>query len=165
MNHYQNIRQHIKSGDLLAWSHRAPWWSSWRNFKIALVRLFTRSEYCHVGTAWRVADRVFVIEAVMPAVRIFPLSQLTPFYWVPMPEHWTPKVEEYALNHVGHVYSEWDAMVGYFGMPADDGREQCAELSIRIAAQGAIDLGDRATPDAVVLRAQEQGATLTYVVE
>ena len=163
MNHYPNIRQHIKSGDLLAWSHRAPWWSSWRDFKIALVRLFTRSEYSHVGIAWRVGQRVFVIEAVMPAVRIFPLSQVLPFYWVPMPQYWSDQVEEYALNQVGDAYSEWDAMVGYFGMPANDRREQCAELAIRIAQQGNVDLGDRATPDGVVLRAQEQGATLTYV--
>ena len=85
MNHYANIRQHIKSGDLLAWSHRAPWWASLRDCKIALVRLFTRSEYCHVGIAWVLGGRVFVIEAVKPEVRIYPLSKLAPFYWVQVP--------------------------------------------------------------------------------
>ena len=55
-------------------------------------------------------------------------------------------------------------MVGYWGMPVDDRKEQCAELAIRIAARAQIDLGDRATPDSVILRAQEQGASLIYVV-
>jgi hypothetical protein len=40
---YTAARPQIKSGDLLAWSHRVPFWHSYRDFKIALIRLFTRS--------------------------------------------------------------------------------------------------------------------------
>ena len=74
MKKYSEYRDQIKSGDLLAWSHRG--FRSWHDFKVQAVRLFTQSEYSHVGIAWVVGGRVFVIEAVEPRVRIFPLSKL-----------------------------------------------------------------------------------------
>ena len=79
---YKQARPMIRSGDVLAWSHRGI--RSWHDLKIWLVRMFTRSEYSHVGTAWVVGNRVFVIEAVMPKVRIYPLSKLGDFYWLQM---------------------------------------------------------------------------------
>src|ERR1035437_8655651 len=70
----------IKSGDLIAWTHKG--WSPLYDIEMQIIRLATRSEYIHVGTAWIAQERVFVIEAVMPCVRIFPLSYLVPFYLV-----------------------------------------------------------------------------------
>jgi len=58
---YSEVRDTIKSGDLLAWSHRG--WRTWYDIKIQAVRFFTQSEFSHVGVAWAVGGRVFVLEA------------------------------------------------------------------------------------------------------
>lgn len=158
---YSKARPMVRSGDILAWSHRGI--KSWHDFKIAFVRFFTRSEYSHVGTAWCVGHRVFVIEAVMPMVRIYPLSKLGDFYWLPMGAYWRKSTETLALDHVGDKYSQLQALVSPFITPPDDHRWECAELVATIARQDSIDLGAVYTPSAVVLAAQKRGATLTLV--
>lgn len=158
---YSHVRPMIRSGDILAWSHRGI--RSWHDFKIACVRFFTRSEYSHVGTAWVVGSRVFVIEAVMPKVRIYPLSKLGDFYWLSMSAYWRKATETLALAHVGDEYSQMQALVSPFHTPPDDYRWECAELVARIARQDSIDLGAVYTPSAVVLAAQKRGALLAYV--
>ena len=111
---YAAARRRIRSGDLLAWSHRG--WGSWYDLQIQAVRMFTRSEYCHVGLAWNVGGRMFVLEAVSAGVRIFPLSRLMPCYWLPLAAAWDGTVEEIALAHVGERYSKWQAVLAGLGM-------------------------------------------------
>jgi hypothetical protein len=159
---YTDIRPRIKSGDLLAWSHIGL--GSWHDLKIWLVRLFMRSEYSHVGTAWVVGDRVFVIEAVMPLVRIFPLSLLGNFYHLSMDAPWKPKTEVLALSLVGHKYSQLQAMQSPFSKPPADNLWECAELAASIAKSDGIDLGQVYTPSAVILAAQTQGAPMVFVI-
>ena len=130
---YADIRPLIRSGDILAWSHREPWYRSWYDFKIALVRMFTRSEYSHTGTAWVVGDRVLVIEAVTPLVRVFPLSKLLPFYYLPLKARWSPEALEYALSKVGEPYSQLQALQAFFKLPSEDSFWECAELTRLIA--------------------------------
>ena len=158
---YSHARPMIRSGDILAWSHRGI--KSWHDFKIACVRFFTRSEYSHVGTAWVVGSRVFVIEAVMPKVRIYPLSKLGDFYWLQMGAYWRKATETLALSFVGDDYSQVQAMVSPFITPPKDDRWECAELVATVARQDSIDLGAVYTPSEVVLEAQKRGAPLTYV--
>jgi hypothetical protein len=159
---YQDIRPTIKSGDILAWSHTKL--RSWYDLKIWMVRLFTQSEYTHVGTAWVIGDRVFVIEAVMPLVRIYPLSKLGDFYHLPLGVAWTKETEALALSYVGHKYSQAQAIRAPFGKPPKDSLWQCAELTATIAASDWINLGELYTPSAIVLAAQQLGATTTYVI-
>ena len=158
---YEQARPMIRSGDVLAWSHRGI--HSWHDLKIWFVRMFTRSEYSHVGTAWVVGDRVFVIEAVMPKVRIYPLSKLGDFYWLQMGAYWRKATETLALSFVGDDYSQVQAMVSPFITPPKDDRWECAELVATVARQDSIDLGAVYTPSEVVLAAQKRGAPLTYV--
>lgn len=158
---YTQARPMIRSGDILAWSHRGI--RSWHDLKIWFVRMFTRSEYSHVGTAWCVGDRVFVIEAVMPLVRIYPLSKLGDFYWLQMGAYWRRATETLALSHVGDKYSQLQAIEAPFITPMDDERWECAELVARIARQDSVDLGAVYTPSEIVLAAQKRGAPLTYV--
>jgi hypothetical protein len=160
---YAAARPRIQSGDLLAWSHRG--WSTWHDFKVQMVRAFTQSEYSHVATAWVVGGRVLVIEAVMPLVRIYPLSKLGEFYWLPQRAPWMPETEEYALAHVGEPYSQLQAMQAFFHNLKPDGLWECAELALNIAKQDGIDLGDKATPTAVVRAAQARPNAVTYLVE
>ncbi len=150
---YSEIRPKIRSGDLLAWSHVG--WDSWHDVKIQAVRAFTQSEYSHVATAWVIGDRVFVIEAVQPLVRIFPLSSLLEdgCYWVPMGAPWLPQTEALALSKVGERYSQREAVQAFFELPTENSLWQCAELTRRIAASDGIDLGNRAVPTAIMKQA------------
>jgi hypothetical protein len=128
---YQDARPDIKSGDLLAWSHRS--WRSWYDIKIQIVRFFTQSEYSHVGVAWVVGNRILVIEAVMPKVRIYPLSSLGTFYWVPGFLRWDDSMETKALDYVGTEYSQTEAVAAYFERSIHPDAMQCAKLVATLA--------------------------------
>lgn len=158
---YKEHRDKIRSGDVLAWSHRG--WKSWRDIKIQLIRIFTRSEYSHTATAWVVADRVFVIEAVEPVARIFPLSKLGDFYHIPMDAPWHASTEEYALNKVGSDYKQLQAIKAYFESLGKDSAAECAALTIAIADKDGIDLGIKAIPAKVVQMALLLGKKLFFI--
>lgn len=159
---YKEIRPTIKSGDVLAWSHTKL--RSWYDFKIWMVRLFTQSEYVHVGTAWVIGERVFVIEAVMPLVRIYPLSKLGDFYHLPLGVRWSPETEALALSYIGHRYSQVQAVRAPFGKPPKDNLWQCAELTATISKSDDVNLGELYTPSAIVLAIQRLGVPTTYVI-
>jgi len=158
---YAEARGLIESGDLIAFSHRG--WGSWYDLKIQAVRAFTRSEFAHVGTAWVVGGRVFVIEAVMPKVRIYPLSKMGEFYLLPMGVQMSETALEFALEKVGEGYSQRDAICSFFRLPNKDDRWQCAELARDIAMIDGVTLGNSATPTSVVHAALKRGASLIFV--
>lgn len=162
---YTQARPLIRSGDLLAWSHRAPWYKSWYDFKIAMVRAFTQSEYSHVGVAWCVGDRVFVLEAVTPLVRIYPLSKLGEFYYIPLPAKFNDAALEYALSKVGEPYSQLQAMQAVFKTPQDDKLWQCAEYAARTLLLAGVNLGKVHTPTALVREAMLTYGSLASIVE
>jgi len=158
---YADIRPSIKSGDLLAFSHGS--FKSWSEFKVLIVRMATLSTYSHVGIAWVVGGRVFVLEAVKPLVRIFPLSLEGDFYHLPLGAEWRPETEEFALSRVGVKYSELAAIQAYF-KPLDSGSvNQCSAYTREVLLKDGIDLGALSRPDTVVAAAQQRGATMTFV--
>lgn len=161
---YADIRNRITSGDLLAWSHRG--WATWADWQIQAIRIFGRTEYTHVGIAWVIAGRVFVIEAVGVGVRLFPLSRAAPFYWLPTGAVWSDAVEQLALERVGDRYSKWDAIRAFFGALriGADRNWECAELALIILRAASVHLGERAVPSDLVERAQRLGAPC-YLVE
>lgn len=150
--YYRSARPQIKSGDLLAFSHFG--WKSWRDIKIQGIRMFTRSEYSHVGIAWVVGSRVLCLEAVTPLVRIFPLSSLGEFYWFETGIDWKPEIEQFALSIVGQEYSQWQAIQSAFTEPAKDNLWQCCEYAREVLRLGGVDLGKVVTPTAIVKAAQ-----------
>lgn len=152
---YDAARPQIKSGDLLAFSHFG--WSSWHDLKIQAVRMFTQSEYSHVGIAWVVGGRVFCLEAVIPCVRIFPLSELGEFYWMSTPSpYWNDEIEEHALSIVGQEYSQLQAIQSYFEQPEKDKKWQCCEYAREVLRLGGYDfMSIKPTPTNIVRRAQE----------
>lgn len=152
---YATARDSIKSGDLLAFSHVG--WGSWYAWKIQIVRMMTRSEFSHVALAWVVGGRVFVLEAVIPLVRIYPLSKLGDFYHLPLNKNWC-WAEEFALAHVGTPYSQLKAIRAFFKPVLHDGVTECAEYVSEVLRLADVDLGRVATPTAVVRAAQMQGS-------
>jgi hypothetical protein len=138
-------------------------WDSFHDFKIQMVRLFTQSEYSHVGVAWVVAGRVFVIEAVEPRARIYPLSKLGNFYHIPMQAEWRATTEEAAISFVGAEYKQLEALKAFFKPLAEGSVSECAALVMEIMMRDGIYLGRRATPDAIVREAQMLGHPTYYV--
>jgi hypothetical protein len=163
---YIEARHQIKSGDILAWTHKS--WNSWYDIQIQIVRFFTQSEYSHVGIAWVIADRVFVIESVQPKIRIYPLSKSLPFYWIPTRTEWTPELEEYALSKVGEGYSKLDGIKSFLGIlhNSDNSVWQCAEYVISVLSKAKIlDKEVKATPSVVVQALQDSGNPLYLIKE
>lgn len=162
---YVEARPLIKSGDLLAFSHAIPWWKSWYDFKVAMVRMFTMSEYSHAAIAWCIGERVFVLEAVTPLVRIFPLSKCGDFYWLPIEAaKFEPDGLAYALAHVGEEYSQSQAAQAFFHLPSDDDQWQCAEYARAVAMRSGFYLGPQATPNALVRFAMAAGSEAHLVI-
>jgi hypothetical protein len=125
---YVDIRDRIKSGDVIAWSDGG--WTNIHDIEVSIVRMFTQSEYSHVGVAYVLAGRVFIVEAVCPCIRIYPLSKLLPFYYLRTPdEWWTTNTEDVLIGRVGAKYSKMDAIKAFFRKDEDGNRtSECAML-------------------------------------
>lgn len=124
---YSEIRNTIKTGDVLAWSEGD--FKSWKGIQLSIVRMFTRSTYNHVGVAYVVGGRVFVVEAVVPYVRIYPLSKVLPCYYMKVPFDATPEMEERMLQLVGLPYSKWEAIRSFFTKSTDsESVWECSKL-------------------------------------
>jgi hypothetical protein len=167
MTCYADVRDSIRSGDLIALTHEA--WGSFYDLQVQAVRTFTQSEYSHVCVAWVIGGRVFVIESVTPMVRIMPLSNLQDkgFYWIPTAVPMTDAELEFGLARVGlGEYSKIQAIEGQLGTLDIGGDElwMCAELVIAMRRLSGLDLGPKATPAAVVKKALEQGYDLRFVL-
>ena len=158
---YTDARPTIRSGDLLAFSHGS--FKSWREFKTLMVRVFTRSTYSHVGLAWVIGGRVFVLEAVKPKTRIFPLSLSGDFYLIPTNARWSQKTEQFALDHIGVEYSELTATYAYFAPLDPKDLSECAAYARQVLITDGIRLGILARPDSLVKAAQERGHGTYFV--
>lgn len=165
---HEDVRSKIKSGDLIALTHKE--WCSLYDLQIQAVRTFTQSEYAHVCVAWCVADRVFVIESVQPKVRIMPLSNMKDvgYYWIPTNHEMTAEELEFGLGKVGvDDYSTLQAIGGQLNTLriGEDDNWQCSELTIAMRKLSGLDLGNKATPAAVVQKALEHNLTLNYITK
>lgn len=156
MNNYEEYRPKIKSGDIVAFNNEG------------IVTFFTTSNYSHVGVVWKVGKRLFVIEAVEPKVRIMPLSTLAKDGCYIIHTKIAPSQAEieFLLSKVGVAdYSKLDCIKAYF-KKLDIGKDnsfQCAELTITSRKLSGLDLGNVATPDAVVQAALDMGLSINYV--
>ena len=162
---YETIRSKIKSGDALAWTHKG--WKTWYDFQIQMVRAFSQSEYCHVGVAWVIGKRVFILESVGTGIRIYPLSLELPFYWIPIKKYWTKDIEEFALSKMGAKYSKWEGIQALFGKlkNGDDNEWECAEFALALLSRGNVISNDvKAVPTNVVKALQSEGYP-TYLIE
>ena len=150
---YEDVRPTITSGDIIAFTHTG--WSSWSDIESQIVRMATRSEFSHVAMAWVVAERIFLLEAVVPEIRIFPLSNFKEFFLLRNCVPLSIEAEEFALSRVGEKYSKWEAIKGYFGRNRDDRYWQCAEFVSSVLSRDGIDLPGKDTPTDLVRGAMD----------
>ena len=160
---YEDARGEIRTGDLLAWSHGG--WGSWHDIQVSLVRMFTQSEFSHVGLALVGAGRVFILEAVGSGVRLFPLSRELPFYWIRRPRELGGEAVDFAFDRLGDGYSKLQAIRAFLGSLrlGEDDRWQCAEYVLRVLEADGEILTNVATPTGVVKAALQRWGSLNYV--
>lgn len=145
---YSDVRDEIKTGDILAWSDGS--WTNFHQIQLNLVRIFTRSEYNHVGIAWVVGGRVFVIESVVPKIRIVPLSMLLPCYHIAINNDVT---EDELLRTVGGKYSKIEAIRGFMNdemLPESDNWQCAKHIQIIHSKYNSAWVYCKSTPSAVV---------------
>lgn len=160
---YSNYRSQIKSGDFIAYTskYKSGWTSIWG----FLVSLFTLSRYSHVGIALWLGDRLFLVSADIPEVKLELLSKTKPFYHVPMDLEWNEARTEDLLEHLGERYSILEAIKGFFHAN-DDKNDQwfCTEFSKTFYTSLGLKFSDEMTPSAMVEDILEiESKSLTYV--
>lgn len=161
---YSEVRGHIKSGDILAFSNEE--WDNIGDLQSQIVKIATQSEFSHCAVAWVVCGRVFVIEASPPLVRIRPLSNVDKFYWIPTDKPMLDEELEFALDKVAvEKYSRVDAVKAFFNRLniGKNKRWQCSELVIAMRRLSGLVLNCKATPADVVKAALGQGYKLHFV--
>ena len=160
---YKQVRSTIKTGDILAWSHGS--WSSWYSAQLNLVRIFTRSEFNHVGVAWVKDGRVYVVEAVVPNIVANPLSDYLPCYHVPI--NIGNITDEIMLEKIGGKYSKWEAIRGFLNkqMLEENNKWQCSKHVQWVHKHVNPDWKQvQSTPSAVVKFALEElGSELSFL--
>lgn len=129
------------------------------------MRIFTQSEYSHVGVAWKTKGRLFVLDAVVPRVQICPLSLCDDFYHIDMGKTLSKAAEEFALSQVGEPYSKWQAVAAFFNHvhKGDRGTWQCAKYANEILRANGFDYDEAFTPSTLVQKVLEDGKALTFV--
>lgn len=136
---YQEARKHLRTGDVIGFVHGY--------FPVGkVVQWVTRSLYTHVAVVIRENDRVLVVEAKQPYVRIFPASRLTPFYWCALRGDLNQDAKNFAYSIVGDRYSLADCYRSVTGETTDDNRWQCAELVRTVHRKNGADARCKATP-------------------
>lgn len=146
----------IRSGDLLAWSesHNKKWYAALGTF---IIRLFTLSEYSHVGVAFVENDELYVLAASPKYIRKLKLTEEDSFYHIPMYLDWTDEQANFLFSKIGLPYSFWDCVRAYFGSTTNDNDTwQCAELASAFYAFCKVELGEfRKTPASLVRAIEE----------
>ena len=152
VSHYDEARGRIQDGDLLIWTKDQN--STKSNLFLKLVRLFTQSEFAHVGVAYWIGHRLYVIEATIPEIRIYPLSKKEEFYHLPMDIDFGEAQEDWLMARIGKSYSFMDCVRAYFGyVHSDNDKYQCAELCAEFYRDAGVELGQALTPNQVVYQA------------
>lgn len=119
---YIKARKKINSGDVLVWSGNS-WFSK-------IIKWWTKSEYTHVGIAWKAHKRLFTIEAMdLKGIQICPLSKRLPFYWIKTNIKWNAKLSEIAFEHIGDKYSVMECIRTAAKLPCKRDRKwHCVEF-------------------------------------
>lgn len=152
----------IQSGDLLIWKY--PDNSIFSKCISFIVRLFTLSEYSHVGIAHRVYDNVFVVEATSSGVYINLLTTTRDCYHIPMNIEWSFDKENYLLSKEGSPYSIWEALTGYlWNKTIKNNKWQCVELANSFFEYCGLKYPGAYTPSKLVEALLEEGRPLNYI--
>ena len=145
MNNYEDYKTNIKSGDVLFFTGTGVG-STVDQIYSKIIRTFTSHSYHHVGVALAIGGRYFIVEAIPPLIRIYPLSKKGDFYHVETDIQWSDTLESKLLSYVGNQYSFKDAFLSYFSKPKDNGEWQCVEMTKDFLCAAGIYTGESYIP-------------------
>lgn len=127
---YAKARDLIQDGDILLYANDGTLVSR-------IVAWWTRSDFTHVGMAYRLGQRIFVLEAYPgQGVRMVPLSLRVPKKVKQMGFTWTDLADDIAMNDMMKPYSKWEAFLAGLGFRTKDsnGSYICTEYVAKICA-------------------------------
>ena len=147
---YSEIRDSIKTGDLVSW--KAGKINSIFTFILYVYQKILKPKSVHVGIVVNdIGGRLLVIEARPPSVRIFPLSMMEDFDLVRTNIPFEQNNIDILLREVGVPYEAIDVLKGLFYLDNDRKHLYCSELAdiyykeIKYLSEGYYDSGR--TPD------------------
>lgn len=125
---YSQIMKEIKTGDLIAW--KTDKYRSILTFILFLYQKLTGALYTHVGIVVKIGGKLYVIEAVPPLVRIYPLENKEEFYWIDAKVN-APAARQlkFLTSEVGKPYSILDMFKSVFRLENNTKDYYCSELA------------------------------------
>lgn len=124
---YSNIRRQIKTGDLLAWKSGRI--GSKIDLVLKLYQKIFKAQYIHVGVAVVLGNRVLMVDATPPIVRLYPLSYCDDFYWFPCNLEYKEKYLDILFKHLGKPYRLFDLINSLLGFKNSTDDFYCSELA------------------------------------
>lgn len=146
----------IKSGDLVTWKGR-------KGFINNIIRLFTLSEYTHVGIAVVEDDDIYVVEAVSPCIRKIKLSGRTPFQVIPMNVNYDITLDNFLNSIIGRRYSMIQAILSFFNIYIDDDNWYCTELGYEFYSRVGVKFDKNLTPTRFIRQAMVYSGISYYI--
>lgn len=144
-DNYSQYRKTIQSGDLIAWRGES--------LVGRFIRAWTQSEWSHVGVAWVVGGRVFILEArEFRGVGMRPLSSALPADLFVTHQEWTEESEQYALAQMNKPYSYLDAFRAGLGLKMQSMGLQCAEYARHVLNKMHLPIPDTVNTPAGLVR-------------
>lgn len=151
-NYVKDLRG-VKSGDILVWNDSFKGQSRFG----ALIRIFTASDFTHVGIALRGEDGLYCAEANIPKIQVVKVSPNNRLFYIPTPIHHDEVGQKFLDDTKGMKYSYIDAVRALFGIVnREDERYQCAEYVVDYFREYGVDLGNVYTPSRVVKAAMHK---------
>lgn len=137
---YSEIRDTLKTGDLVSW--KAGKVNSFFTAILKIYQKILKPKSVHVGIVFVVGGRTFVVEARPPVVRIYPLSRMEDFYLIRTNIPDDKANVDFLLQEVGVKYGILDLIRGLLFADGKNNKElYCSELaSIYYEDIGTIDV-------------------------
>ena len=125
---YSEIRDTLKTGDLVSW--KAGKVDSFFTAILKIYQKILKPKSVHVGIVFVVGGRTFIVEARPPVVRIYPLSRMEDFYLIRTNIPDDKANVDFLLQEVGVEYGILDLIRGLLFADGKNNKElYCSELA------------------------------------
>ena len=125
---YSEIRDTLKTGDLVSW--KAGKVDSFFTAILKIYQKILKPKSVHVGIVFVVGGRTFIVEARPPVVRIYPLSRMEDFYLIRTNIPDDKANVDFLLQEVDVEYGILDLIRGLLFADGKNNKElYCSELA------------------------------------
>lgn len=124
---YSERRKELKTGDLVIWDTTTM--NSFFDFVLYLYQKILGARYIHVGIVVTFGNRIFVLEATPPVVRLHPLSLMEDFYHLPIGQKVLPKQLNSLFSRLGKAYGLMDLIRMILKIRDNPYQYFCSELA------------------------------------